>query len=92
MLEVLHIYTQKWIENEIFRLNQDERYTLAEDIANIDLNGLNENIPSAIESIEKEALKITEYLWVNNKISNNSFSKEDLSEISEKFNTDMKIF
>lgn len=38
MHEILRIFIDRWIANEVVRLSRDQQYTLAEKVADIDTN------------------------------------------------------
>lgn len=61
----------------------EERSQIADQIAELDSNQIEDHLPQIVEAINKETLKIIEYLWVNNLISNNHFGDPDLNAIAE---------
>lgn len=84
MFDILEAFVNRWIENEISRLDKEDCRQLSEFI-DVDENDLftQDSMEYMISCINQEALKLISYLWVNDKASSNKFSSGDTKAITD---------
>lgn len=79
LYEIFQIFVRKWVENEIFRLNEADQYQMTE-FVDIDRIESEEDQQAVIEQVVIGGGLILKQLWIADKL-NNEFSAEDLEAI-----------